>query len=466
MTLFCKFGSVPDRKMKKYNLLHFLLLCCVLGCSKDKDLAVEIEDNQTLSTPQIEDPIKIFPCENGFAGRYPCSGFDLYSHIDLEMFDSLDHNHKRGWFNTSTRKERFMDLGSHDSSGVNSGANDIWGWIDPQTDKEYAIVGLIDGTAFVDISNPLNPLYLGKLPSATEPSIWRDIKVNQNFAYIVSEASNHGLQVFDLTRLRGITEKRQIFSADFRESSFGNAHNIAINQESGFGYVLGSQKYGGGPIFFDLSNKSRPVEIGGYSLEGYAHDAQIITYQGTDIDYLGKEIYIGSHTDGESFNKLIILDVSDKSNPIKISETSYQNAIYTHQNWISEDHRHIFLGDEGDELVYGVPTRTLIFNVENLENPILHHEYEGVTNAIDHNGFIKGDNYYMANYTAGLRVIDIENIEVNQMREIGFFDTYPTNNEVQFHGAWSVYPFFESGIIAINDIDNGLFLVKQSENDQ
>ena len=359
-----------------------------------------------------------------------------------------------------------MDLGSHDSSGVNSGANDIWGWIDPQTRKEYAIVGLIDGTAFVDISNPLNPLYLGKLPSATEPSIWRDIKINQNFAYIVSEASNHGLQVFDLTRLRGITEKRQIFSADFRETSFGNAHNIAINQESGFGYVLGSQKYGGGPIFYDLSNKSRPVEIGGYSLEGYAHDAQIITYQGTDIDYLGKEIYIGSHTDGESYNKLIILDVSDKSNPIKITETSYQNAIYTHQNWISEDHKYIFLGDEGDELVYGVPTRTLIFNVENLENPILHHEYEGVTDAIDHNGFIKGDNYYMANYTAGLRVIDIENIEVNQMREIGFFDTYPTNNEVQFHGAWSVYPFFESGIIAINDIDNGLFLVKQSENDQ
>ena len=88
MTLFCKFGSVPDRKMKKYNLLHFLLLCWVLGCSKDKDLTVEIEDNQTLSTPPIEDPIKIFPCENGFAGRYPCSGFDLYSHMDLEMFDS------------------------------------------------------------------------------------------------------------------------------------------------------------------------------------------------------------------------------------------------------------------------------------------------------------------------------------------------------------------------------------------
>ena len=62
--------------------------------------------------------------------------------------------------------------------------------------------------------------------------------------------------------------------------------------------------------------------------------------------------------------------------------------------------------------------------------------------------------------------MQIENIEVNQMREIGFFDTYPINNEVQFHGAWSVYPFFESGTIAINDIDNGLFLVKQSENDQ
>ena len=107
-----------------------------------------------------------------------------------------------------------------------------------------------------------------------------------------------------------------------------------------------------------------------------------------------------------------------------------------------------------------------MFDAEDLDNPRLHYEYEGVTNAIDHNGYVNGDYYYMANYTAGLRVIDVANIEENQMEEVGFFDTYPSNNAAQFNGVWNVYPFFESGIIAINDSNNGLFLVKKTESDQ
>ena len=83
--------------------------------------------------------------------------------------------------------------------------NDIWGWTDPQTNREYAIVGMSNGTSFVDISNPENPSYLGRLPTQTSNSTWRDIKVYQNHAFIVSEASGHGMQVFDLTELRNIS---------------------------------------------------------------------------------------------------------------------------------------------------------------------------------------------------------------------------------------------------------------------
>lgn len=421
--------------MKKHNLLFLLSVCIVLSCAKEEDSLGETLDNQILSPPLVEDITRFIPCENGFAGGYPCSGFDLYAHMDLETFQS-------------------------------SGGNDNWGWTDIQTGKEYVLVGLKEGTAFVDISDPEEPLYLGKLPTATEPSIWRDIKVYQNHAYIVSEAANHGLQVFDLTRLRGLTETGQTFNADHRDTSFGNAHNIAINEDSGFAYVVGSQQNQGGPIFFDLSNPTQPLEMGGYALDGYAHDAQIVTYQGTDSEFMDREIYMGSHSDGESYFKLIILDVTDKANPVRLSEISYENYGYTHQNWISEDHRFIFLGDEVDELQYGGPTRTLVFDAEDLDNPRIHYEYEGVTNAIDHNGYVNGDYYYMANYTAGLRVIDVANIEENQMEEVGFFDTYPSNNAAQFNGVWNVYPFFESGIIAINDSNNGLFLVKKTESDQ
>lgn len=108
----------------------------------------------------------------------------------------------------------------------------------------------------------------------------------------------------------------------------------------------------------------------------------------------------------------------------------------------------------------GGPTRTLVFDLSELDNPQLHHVYNGVTRAIDHNGYIKDEFYYLANYTGGLRVINVNEIGNERMGEVGFFDTYPSDDKANFAGAWSVYPFFESGIIAINDINSGLFLVK------
>jgi hypothetical protein len=41
--------------------------------------------------------------------------------------------------------------------GRGVGLNDIWGWTDPQTDREYALVGRSNGTSFVDVTDPSNP---------------------------------------------------------------------------------------------------------------------------------------------------------------------------------------------------------------------------------------------------------------------------------------------------------------------
>lgn len=422
--------------MKIQNLSFLLGVFSVLSCSQEEELgAALIPATDTHSeAPTVAAPISGFTaCENGFAGAFPCSNIDLYAHLDLNLLEA--------------------------ESG-----NDNWGWTDPETGKEYALVGLDNGTAFVDISQPETPVYLGKLPTATDASDWRDIKVYQNHAYIVSEAPQHGLQVFDLTRLRTATETGQTFTADSRTTSIGNAHNIAINEETGFAYVLGSQLENGGPVFFDLSDPKNPQRVGGYRFNGYAHDAQIISYQGPDEAYQGKEIYLGSHSDAESYNDLVILDVTDKETPILLDAIRYGSPGYTHQNWISEDHRYIFLGDEVDEIRFGGRTRTLVFDVTDLNQGVLHHVYRGPTEAIDHNGYYKEGLYYLANYTAGLRIIDVASIENNRMGEIGFFDTFAANDQTAFEGVWNVYPFFESGIIAINDINSGLYLVKQSEN--
>ena len=419
------------------RLALFLTLILFVFCTKSEvaDSASLVDDNLN----QIDEPLvplndvinSVFPCENGMAGIYPCLGYDLLARISLEDFES--------------------------ASG-----NDNWGWTDSETGKEYVLSGLDDSTAFVDISNPEVPVFLGKLLTATEPSSWRDIKVYNNHAFIVSEAPQHGLQVFDLTKLRNLTAD-ETFTADTRLTGFGSAHNIAINEESGFAYVIGSDLYEGGPVFIDINDPKNPEIVGGYSGDSYTHDAQIVIYNGPDTNFQGRELFFGSNSDGGSNNKVVIVDVTDKENPQRVNTITYENGGYTHQGYLSEDHTYFFLGDELDELRFGSPSQTRIFDLTDLMNPLLHLNYFAGVNAIDHNGYSKNDLFYIANYTAGLRVLDISEIGSRRVSEIGFFDTYPRDNNAKFEGLWNVYPYFESGVIAINDINSGLFLVKASE---
>lgn len=364
-------------------------------------------------------------CSNGFANSYPCDDYDLIS-----------------WMSTSTFYA--------------SEANDCWGWTDPETGKEYAIYGLNNGTAFVDISTPDDPIFVAKVQGNGSPSIWRDIKVYQNFAYIVSESIGHGMQVFDLTQLRDIVDPPQYLNASVY-TDFGSAHNIAINEDSGYAYVVGSDTFNGGAHFIDLSDPANPIAAGGYS-GGYSHDAQIVNYTGPDTDYFGKEIYVGSNESVVAF-----VDVTDKSNPQLISSIGYSNTGYTHQGWFTEDQKYFIVGDELDEINNGNYTRTIVLDATDLDNPQFHFSYIANNTAIDHNGYVKGNNFYLASYTAGMRVLDISNIENGEMNEIGYFDVHPGSNVADFDGAWSVYPYFESGNIVISDIISGLFIVKKQE---
>jgi choice-of-anchor B domain-containing protein len=366
------------------------------------------------------------PCNSGVAGIYLCSGYDLQSSFTLG------------------------ELGA--SSG-----NDSWGWTDSLDGKEYALIGLSNGTAFIDISDPVSPVYLGKLPTHTTSSTWRDVKVYQNYAFVVSEAGGHGMQVFDLTRLRSVANAPETFTEDAHYNGFGSAHNIVINEDSGYAYGVGTNSFNGGAHFVNIQNPLNPVAAGGYSAGLYTHDAQIVTYSGPDTDYTGREIFIGSNED-----RIVIADITDKANPVTISDISYTNVAYTHQGWFTEDERYFIVGDEIDELNVGGNTRTIVFDFNDLDAPVFHFEHFGETSAIDHNGYVVGDKYYMANYRAGMRVLDISDIANGNITEEGYFDTYTASNSAAFDGAWNVYPYFASGNIVISDIDSGFFLVKAS----
>ncbi len=456
--------------MKILFFTPFLLILSVglnaqisVNDSQIKDLLDPIDSQDAVSKSYLSDQINqlqaqikylqknisVTPmneCIDGNAGGYECQGIDLMSTVSLQQLDATM-------------------------------ANDCWGWIDTLTGKEYAIIGLDNGTAFIDITIPNQPVIIGKLPTQTFASIWRDIKVFGNHAYIVSEADNHGMQVFDLTHLR-YTTTYTVFSADSHYDGFGNAHNIAINEDSGYAYAVGTQTYNEGAHFIDISNPENPTSAGGYDEKGYSHDAMIVTYNGPDLDYKGKEIYFGSNED-----EVVIVDVTDKSNPTFISSIQYSSTQYTHQGWLTEDHKYFLVGDELDEVKNGINARTIILDFSDLDVPVNHVEYTSPNAVVDHNGYVVGDLFYLASYTGGLRILDLKNIESKVVTEKYYFDTHieheahsaikPTiigfdddhdnprkGNEDLFNGAWSVYPFFKSGNLIVSDINEGLFVLK------
>ena len=345
-------------------------------------------------------------------------------------------------------------------------ANDNWGWTDPVTGREYALVGRNDGTSFVDITDPTNPVLVGDLPKpwGTPPSqLWRDIKTYKDHAFVVADgAGEHGLQILDLTRLRDISpgDMPVLFEPDVHYTRIGSSHNIAINEETGIAYTIGGggagDTCGGGLHMINIDDPKNPEFIGCSAVqERGIHDTQCVIYRGPDERYQGREICFNSR--GRNFQ---IEDVTDKDNPVNVSSPSSPNPAYIHQGWLTEDHRYFFQDDEADVIAGNAETtRTLIWDVSDLEDPVLVREFMGSMPASAHNLYIRDDLMYQANYLYGLHVLDISDPE--NPREVGYFDTAPYKEGSGFGGAWSNYPFFPSGTVIVTSMQEGLFVLKK-----
>jgi choice-of-anchor B domain-containing protein len=170
-------------------------------------------DNTSSDVVEEPDPLD---CIDGLAGDgvYPCSNVHYRAYLSL------------GELNENDQK-----------------ANDIWGWQDPQTEKEYALVGLTDGVVIVDVTDAREPVYVGKLPEADivatskdmafhddedggkGASAWRDIKTYQNTMYVVTDINPRGMQVFDLEKLRNVAKNTMpvTFEHDAHYTEFGEA---------------------------------------------------------------------------------------------------------------------------------------------------------------------------------------------------------------------------------------------------
>ncbi|MCO5141946.1 MAG: choice-of-anchor B family protein [Oligoflexia bacterium] len=385
-------------------------------------------------------------CTSGFAEEYPCQQMNLLS---------------------------VMDLSKQGIPGASVG-NDIWGWTDPESKREIVIMGLSNKAAVVDVTNPLSPKHLADIPTATSAILWRDIKVYKNHAFIVSEAMGHGMQVVDLKAILNRNSADTLVVqpvAHYR--LFGSAHNIAINEDSGFAYAVGTNTCDAGLHVIDIRNPANPqfsTCVDRNIFEGverkkpiaggdtYTHDVQCVIYHGTDLRYSGREICVASNAD-----TLNIVDVTDKANPRQISVIAYQGYGYVHQGWLTENHQYYLQGDEMDELKSRENTKTFIFDLTNLEQPRFMNAFHYPTKAVDHNIYVRGNHAFAANYSSGLRVLDVSKISSGKLSEVAYFDIVPEtmgNDDREMYGAWSVYPYFASKTIAISGMDKKLYLVR------
>lgn len=369
------------------------------------------------------------PCSGGMANSFLCSNVDLMAHMTTDLLSP----------------NATAPLG-----------NDVWGWTSPSTGKEYALVGLRDGTAFVDVSTPTTPIVIGHLANVGGGSnIWRDIKVVNNYAYIGSEDADHDLQVFDLSQLDGATGLPVTFTAPTFDIGSGNSHNVVGFPEDNCVITVGGSAFGGGLAFHDVSTPNAPVTTGGYALAGesYSHDAMCVIYRGEDTEHIGKQICFGFNDDA-----IVAVDVTDKAAPVGLSNTTYPAVSYIHQGWITDDHKYIYLNDELDENATSNNTRTHIIDLSDLDEISYSGFHESAYPAIDHNLYLKGNYMYQANYRAGLRILDVQN-RLTPVEE-AFFDVYPTDDNRGSNGAWSVYPYFKSGILIVNTIGEGFFVLQ------
>jgi hypothetical protein len=345
-------------------------------------------------------------CVDGMAGEYPCE------HIDLLAF--IPKSEIGGAANT----------------------NDIWGWVSPVTGKEFALVGCSNGTAFVDISNPIDPLYLGLLPTHTDNNLWRDLETYQNYCFIASEAPDHGLR---------------------------HCHTLTINTETGFLYAMGTNTYDGGLHIVNIQDPLNPTLAGGFSNDGYTHDGFVWSYDGPDLNFVGKEVFFACNED-----ELTIVDVTDKLDCIAIGSYDYEGQAlvgYIHQGWVTKDKRHFLIDDELDEIEIGnqqlpYSTRTHMFDITSLENVGYMGFYENGNSAIDHNLYVQDQFVYQSNYRNGIRVLDAVHIADSLLTEIAYFDLFPTNDFAQFSGTWSNYPYLPSGVNIATSMYEGFFILR------
>lgn len=312
--------------------------------------------------------------------------------------------------------------------------NDIWGWVDPDNGKEYALVGLVTGLSIVDVSVPTNIVEVQFIPGAS--STWRDIKTWGNFAYVTNENSG-GILVVDLSGApNNITWSSWVPTIPGL-GTINKCHNLYID-EFGYCYLAGCNINSGGIVIANVfTTPGTPFYVGKgpavYSHDVYARDNKMYC----------SEIYGGNMT---------IYDVTDKANAVMLGQQQTPSA-FTHNIWLSDDGNVAYTTDEKANAPVAA------YDISDPDNIVELDQFRPLstlgTGVIPHNVHVWDDYLIISYYTSGGIIADAS--KPDNIIEVGNFDTYFGAN-TGYNGVWGAYPFLPSGIVLLTDIGNGLFV--------
>ena len=383
-------------------------------------------------------------CVQGMAGQFPCRNLDFQSQIPLAQF----------------------------SSGPVSAAN-VWGFVDLNDNREYAVVGLRNGTAIVEVTDPANPREVVTIPG--NPSPWREVKVYQvrdnvaqrwrAYAYVTTEAANSGLQTIDMSGLpqtaelafttRDTSSQHTLYVSNIEYST-----NTALPGATPMLFVAGSNLSAGVWRAYSLANPTTPRYEAYAPSGGYMHDSTSLLVTDARTSQCAPlhnpcEVLVDFNVD-----QVQVWDLTNELQPVLLSTATNPSNRYIHSGCPTPNGSHVIFHDELEEIQLGLPTRLYTLDLADLRAPTVQISYTGPTTTTDHNGYMRGTNYYLSHYRRGVVVFDASN--PNALVEIASFDNYiaPSTNIAGTDGTWGVYPFLPSGSLLVSDIENGLFVLR------
>lgn len=327
--------------------------------------------------------------------------------------------------------------------GVQRHYADIWGYAD-EDGREYALIDIsavngVAGTMIVDITEPTTPVHIVTIPAPA--SLWRDIKTYDHYAYIVndtpyesSQVGASGLQIVDLSQLPDTA-----ILVSTNKQYFNTSHNIFVFDHYLFAVATNHENL----HILDISDPENPVSVSTYNESGDIHDIYVwedraVVASGYSHDY-------------------DLIDLSDMSNPRKISGSAPLPGVYGHAGWATEDKNYFLATDEFNERDITVWD---ISDENNWELVVPDFELPGISRM--HNLFVQGNYAHCSYYNDGYVVLDIS--DPTKPFKIGQYDTYP-NDDGNYSGAWGCYPYLPSGNTIISDTHTGLYVMKFTPGD-